>query len=310
MRDRDWVDRFNNDVDQLLKIGELPDPVDRTTDEYAGALLVAKTLSSIDFSSESKKRHTLRHRLLTEIDTGGGWSQHIKESVSMNTQFQKHGIKPAFSVIILVGFLGLLFANLIWPGSVAAAAQSAVSFVQRFWVGEYTSINSVTTNQIFEKEDGNLAILSEYSNEDRTTGITLQDGSGSVVALEIRKFDNLAEAQVILPFHLTQPGFLPEAYVFSHVNVFGEGDNASAHIHYYGLDGDLLLSQRPIGGQTDQTVSIGLPDDYGIELVLVNDNTATWTEHILMWEADGVSYLMSSSDLNQADAIRIAESLK
>lgn len=227
----------------------------------------------------------------------------------MNTHLQKPRVLPALSVIVLVGFLFMLFANLIWPGSVAAAAQSAAAFVQRIWIGEYTSIVPIAPDQIVEMEDGSLAMQSEYSIDNKTAA-TESLYANDTVTFEIRQFDDLAEAQRILPFELSQPGYLPEAYAFDYVKVFGEGDLASANLHFSGPDGDLLLSQRLIGGQTGQTVSIGLPDDYAVESVPLNDQTATWAEHVMMWEANGVSYLLSSPTLSMADAVQIAESIR
>ena len=309
MSERDLIDRFSNDVDQLLQNGMLTDAADPKTDEYAGSLSIAQALSSIDFSQECKERYAIRQRLLAEIDTRESWSHKAKENIFMNTLFQKHRVKSALSVIILVGFLGVLFANLIWPGSMAAAAQNAVSFVQRIWVGEYTSITPIDPNRIIEMEDGSLAMQSDYLDESETAGTEYQLGSGTVT-FEIRKFEDLPEAQAILPFELVQPNYLPESYVFSYVKVFGDGYLASANINYDGPGGDLLLSQRPVGGQSNQTVSIGLPDDYLVESLQVNGQPATWAEHVLLWEADGISYLLSSPGLSATEAIRIAESVK
>jgi hypothetical protein len=307
--DRDLIDRFSDNVDQLLQTGVWTDPVDTITDEYAGALSVAQTLSSIDFSKESKKRYTIRQRLLAKIDTRESWSHKVKERIFMHTLFQKHRGKPAYSVIILVVFLGILFANLIWPGSVVAAAQSAVSFVQRIWIGEFTSLNPFAPDQIVEMEDGTLAMQGESLDKNQTAG-TVSQHEGFTVEFEVLEFENLTEAQAILPFQLVQPSYLPQAYIFDYVKVIGEGDLASANLHFTGPDGDLLLSQRPVGDQTGKTVSIGLPEDYVVEPVQVNGQSATWAEHVLMWEANGVSYLLSSPNLSLTDAIQIAESIK
>lgn len=224
----------------------------------------------------------------------------------MNTLFKRYRLQHVLSVIILASFLGLLFANLIWPGSVAAAAQSAVSFVQRIWIGEYTSIVPITPEQIIQMEDGSLAMQGDRLSEKDTVETNSRYSSGGVT-FNIRRFDNLAESQALLPFEVVQPGYLPKAYVFDSVKVFGEGNLASAHIHYAGPGGELLLSLRQVG---DQNVSIGLPEDYVIEPVLVNGLPATWSEHVLMWEAGGLSCLLSSPTLDKAEAIRIAESIK
>ena len=59
----------------------------------------------------------------------------------------------------------------------------------------------------------------------------------------------------------------------------------------YAIRSYYVLSLRQVG---DQNVSIGLPEDYVIEPVLVNGLPATWSEHVLMWEAGGLSCLLSS----------------
>lgn len=306
MSDRDWVACFFDDVDQVLKNGSLDDSNEAITDEYAEVLSVVQILSSIDFSSKSKKRYALRQRLLAEIDSQKRGSFHLKENVSMNTLFQRRSIKSALSVMILLVCLGLLFTNLVWPGSVAAAAHNAVSFVQRLWVGKSTSVDPISPAQIIELENGDLTILVESE----FAGTVAQTGSSTAMTLEIRRFDDLAEAQAFLPFQLVQPSYLPEAYHISYAKVFGESNLASVHLHFGSPDGDLLLSQRPVGGQSEQTVSIGIPDDYVIESVLVNGQPATWAEHILIWETDSFSFLLSGPDLDLVEAILIAESLE
>jgi hypothetical protein len=310
MSDRDLVDRFSSEVDQFIQTGTLADNVERVTKEYAEALLIAQTLSSIDFSSETNQQQIIRNQLFVGIETRKGWLQNLKEKVSMNTLFQMRDIKPALSVTILVVLLSVLFTNLIFPGSVAAAANRAVSFIQRLWVGEHTSIDPIDPDQIIKLEDGSLIMQGEYSDNGSVTGNVPNFESSAVTVFERRQFKSLAEAQTIVHFQLVQPGFLPENYAFSHVTVIGEGDFTTVNLHYTGPSGNLMLSQRPIGDQPNQTISIGLPDDYVIETVSLNGQSATWAKHVLMWEADGVSYLLSSPDLDQSTAILIAESLE
>ena len=159
-------------------------------------------------------------------------------------------------------------------------------------------------------ENGHLTMQHEYPSESGIARTIPKYESGLTVVLENRKFNTLGEAQAIIPFPLAKPGYLPDDYAFSHVRVFGEGVLASVNLHYLGPGGNLMLSQRIVGERLGQTVSIGLPDDYVIETVYMNGQFATWAEHVLVWEADGVSYLLSSPDLNLTEAIKIAESLE
>lgn len=135
-------------------------------------------------------------------------------------------------------------------------------------------------------------------------------GGEEWVEIEVRQFGTIAEAQTAVSFTLRQPGYLPEGYAFGRAKVWGEGHFAFANLHFDGPDGEIMLSQRLVGGQPGQTVSIGLPSDYVIETVQVNGHTAAWAEHVLLWEANSISYLLSGPDLSMAEATRIAESLE
>jgi|GEM_PF-2856350 len=67
MSQKDLVDRFNREVDQLLHEAGRTDPTP-TSGDYDELLEVAHLLAEADFSRQSKIRHSLRRRLLNRID--------------------------------------------------------------------------------------------------------------------------------------------------------------------------------------------------------------------------------------------------
>lgn len=229
----------------------------------------------------------------------------------MFAPFRKLRFALVLPTVILVG---LLLAGLTWPGGLTAAAQDVIDFVQRLWVGEHTSIEPIDLEKIQWNAQPSKAACSTQVQD-----CTPEPGQCKIVRLDdrllsgngvSRHFDSFAEAQTAVSFTLRQPAALPEGYTFSGVSVWGRGDLATSDLLYIGPGSPIMLSQSPVGGQRDQGVAIGLPGVTVIATVQVNGQTATWAEHTLLWEADGISYLLTGSDLGLEDALLIAESIK
>lgn len=307
MSDQDWAERFCADLDRLFRTGTLADSTERTP-EYSELLALAQTLSSTNFSDQSQIQPVLRRRLLTSMGARKGWR--LQEKISMPTLFQKRRFVSVLPTVILAG---LLIATLVWTGGLTAIAQGAIDFVERLWIGEYTSIEPFDIKQLFGEPRSTggeecVPTLKECKIvrlDDRLLG---EDGVP-------RRFDTPAAAQAALSFTLRQPGYMPEGYTFNEAKVWGDGDLATVDLLYDGpsgnCDGRIMLSQSPVGEQSGQAVSIGLPQVTAVETVQVNGRSATWAEGTLLWESDGVSYLLTCrSDLSLAEAVRIAESLE
>lgn len=306
MSEHEWVERFTVDVDRLVKAGTVADSAEGTSAEYSELLRLAQALSSTDFSDQSQIQPVLRRRLL---DMRQGW--HPQERIPMLASFRKLRLALVLPTVMLVS---LLIAGLTWPGGLTAAAQDVIDFVQRLWVGEHTSIEPIDLEQIeWNVEPSKAACSTQVQN------CTPEPGKCKIVRLDdrllsgngvSRHFDSIAEAQAAISFTLRQPAALPEGYTFSQANVWGLGDLATTDLLYSGPDSHIMLSQSPVSGQRDQGVAIGLPGVTAIATVQVNGHTATWAEHTLIWEADGISYLLTGSNLGQEDALHIAESIE
>lgn len=311
MSDQDWLKRFGVDVDNLFKTGMVADPAERTPAEYSQVLALARTLTATDFSDQSQIQSALRRRLLTRMDAREGW--HPKERAPMFPLFRARRFPMVLATVILGG---LLIAGLTWSGALTAVAQSAIDFVQRTWIGEHTSIEPVD-EQVFPPpcrvviSDGDFPTMQSMPVEPcEAVEKNAECGEGEIAATRGRRFDSIAEAQAVMSFPLRQPGYLPEGYTFSVAKVWSSGDWVFADLYFDGPRGRVLLSQRPVGGQSEQKVSIGLPRVSVVETVQVNGQSATWAEGTLLWEAGDISYFLISDDLSLAEAIRIAESLE
>lgn len=308
MSDQDWAERFCADLDRLFRTGTLADSTERTP-EYSELLALAQTLSFTNFSDQSQIQPVLRRRLLTSMGTRKGWR--LQEKISMPTLFQKRRFVSVLPTVILAG---LLIATLVWTGGLTAIAQGAIDFVERLWIGEYTSIEPFDLKQLF---GGPLSAGGEEcapTAQQQCKIVRLDDrllGEDGVP----RRFDTPAAAQAALSFTLRQPGYMPAGYTFKEAKVWGDGDLVTVDLLYDGPNGNcnerILLSQSPVGEQSGQAVSIGLPQVSVVETVQVNGRSATWAGGTLLWESDGISYILTSqSDLSLAEAVRIAESLE
>jgi len=311
MGNQSWVERFSADVDRLFKAGTPADSAERTPAEYSELLALAQTLSSTDFSDQSQIQPALRRRLLTSMDTREGW--HLREGISMFNLFRKRRLALVLPTVAVI-LASLMIVSLAWPGGLTAAAQGIIELVQRLSVGEHTSIEPLDSEQFPEgckvvRLDDRL--VKSAANGDRA---------------QCRQVGNVAEAQADVPFTLRQPGYLPKGYTFGGANVLGSGDLVTVDLYYNGpggvkpcgvgegnaVRGDrVMLSQSPVGEQPDQAVSIGLPGVWAIETAQVNGHFATWAQGTLLWEADGISYLLTGcTDLGLVEAVRVAESLE
>ncbi len=119
MKQREMVDRFNSDVDNLLHEAGLTEPKPGSA-EYEAALDLARMLAAADFSQQSKIRPSLRRRLLNRLDSGpvtsveipGPWGrikQLFKAGQSSFQPFNPKFVRAALTSLALVcGLLVLL----------------------------------------------------------------------------------------------------------------------------------------------------------------------------------------------------------
>ena len=133
MDDRVWADRFDRDVEVLLK------KAGRTDSEplpggYVDAVDLAGVLATTDFSVESAIRQTLRRRLLTGIYRGDGSTARGPATGHALPNLLRGRRALAGATLLLVGVLVL---TVPWLDSLKAALQGMQTSWQRLVPREY-----------------------------------------------------------------------------------------------------------------------------------------------------------------------------
>ena len=147
----------------------------------------------------------------------------------------------------------------------------------------------------------------------------------------MRVYDGFAEAQKLVDFPIQTPTELPAGYTLREIKLTPSSAPVSVFIFYRGPGHDIILSQHPVGKQSeeesDQPVTI---EDESVtvtktisreSIVILTDNTvkqvqvdgrlAVWIGvQRLDWEDDNIVYSVGGLDLTLEEAIAIAESLQ
>jgi len=315
MDEKDLADRFSREVDDLLQERQTGFVQPPLPGEYRQALDLARALTAVDLSGESRVRQTLRHRLLNRLDGREGWSLR-KEFPMPVFSLHRH---PAV-ILTVVALLTVLVVTLAWPGALTTAAQGIENVVQTLVLGQHTAVGQVTgagqaatlrpkpvlARPVVERR-GDLWIIRTAIG---SFGGNVPPGKEATV----HRFTTLDEAQAALPFALRRPAYLPQGYALREVMVAPIGE---AFLFYDGPQGDILLAQMAVGmqpgGAANEAIATAVQvlTDGAIESVALGGQTAAWVEdHSLMWEAEGISYTLGGAGLSLDEARRIATSLK
>ncbi len=314
MNEQDWAERFSRDVDGLLSEAGRTD-LEPTSTEYRQALDLARTLAATDLSGESRVRATLRHELLNQINAREGWQ--LRKEIPMHALFWQRHLALSLATVVLVVLVVVILA---WPGALTVAAQGIKDFVQTLVVGQNTSIHRVNSDQaaptttrmpppatpVVEQRDDLWIVRTAIGN---FAGNVLPGRNATV-----RRIRTLDEARAVASFNLLQPRYLPAGYTFREAMVTPLD---WVLLFYDGPNGDIVLAQMPVGerpgGDAEHTTfaKTGTLTDKPIESVTLNGQPAGWVEgNQLMWEANGISFIVGGSMLSLDEATRVAESLK
>jgi len=316
MNERDWADRFSRDVDSLLNEAGRTDS-EPTLIEYRQALDLACTLATTDFSAESQVRQTLRRRLLNRIGARKGWQRRREPLMKA---YPRHRLRRRLLVAIGGALALLLVMMFLYPGGPAVAAQGIGNGVKLIVLGAYSTaqrIEAFVTGQPPPDNGWDVALFPGF-------GVGGNGLPGTDPAVE--SVADLEEAQELILFHLRAPGYLPEGYTLREIKLApiwtGAGallftSNPNAFMFYEGPGPLVVIVQQPVGPQSssDPNVAVGQVVGFAtngtLEEVNLDGRTAAWMDdRILMWEDDGVSYVVGGPDLSLDEAIRIAESLE
>jgi hypothetical protein len=229
--------------------------------------------------------------------------------------WQRH---PALSLVTIVLVI-LVVVTLAWPGTLTAAAQGIENFVQSLVVGQNTSVHRVNPNQATPSRQIPPPVTPEVKQQGDLWIVRTSIGNfaGNVLPgrdANVRRFHTFDEVQAAVSFSLLQPGYLPTGYALREAMVTPLD---WVFLFYDGPDGDIILAQMPVGERPSSDAghavssAAGMLTDKPIESVTLNSQPAGWVEgYGLMWEANGVSYMLGGSKLSLDATTRMAESLK
>lgn len=234
---------------------------------------------------------------------------------------------PRLSLVSIV-LASVIIALLFGTGALEAAAKGVTDFVQRLWVGDYTWIQQTSPSQSDVIENSTLPTGTTIETRDGMWTIRTAIGNfgGDVFPgrnTATQRFNTVNEAQVSAPFHIYQPNFLPAGYEFQEVIV---SPLDWMFLFYDGPSGELVIAELPVGKVSDNeanvqtpaigaghitTVGVGMLTDKQIESVTLNGRSAGWVDGSgLMWEADGISFVVGGPNLTREEIMKIAESLE
>ena len=314
MNERDLADQFSQDVERLLADSGQTDSATLPAD-YAPTLHLARRLIAVDFSAESQVRHSLRRKLLTEV----GKTQGRKET-RMNTYPYPNQLRQRLLIAVGGALALLLLMALLYPGGPAVAAQSIENGAKLIILGAYSTaqrIEAQVTGKPMPEDEWHVELYPGFG----VGGNGLPGTNPTVTTVTM-----FSEAQQIATFDIRQPGYLPEGYTLQEIKLApvwtGPGallfpNTPNAYLFYKSTGSVVVVVQQPVGSQSTDDPNVAVGQFFGfatngwLEDVEFDGHEAAWAEgNILVWEKDGVSYLLGGPTLTLEEAIRIAESLK
>jgi hypothetical protein len=203
---------------------------------------------------------------------------------------------------LMIGISGglsvLLMAMIFFPGGPVAAAQSIQETVSSIVLGAYSTAQRVEA-----------FMNGEPVPDDKWSIGVFPDTDADVLSVS-----SVDEAQQLTMFQIHIPTYLPEGYVLEDIKLapFINGsrsvvhDEAGVYLIFNKAGSMIVIVQQSVGSNR----SVGFSTNGTLEEVDLNGRTAAWADgHLLMWEADGISYLVGGPDLVIEEAIKIANSL-
>jgi hypothetical protein len=312
MDERDLADRFNQDVDRLLNAAGRTDAEPVPT-EYRRMLDVARRLASTDFSPDSDSRLALRRRLLSRMDA----QENLRKEKPMRTYPQLRLRRPLL-VAIGVALVLLVAEMLLYPGGPAAAAYNVSTNVKLIVLGAYSraqQIEAFVEGKPMPDDGWDVELFKGFG-----VGGNGLPGTNP----EVRTVATFEEAQELVSFRIQVPTDLPEGYALREVKVAplwtGPGawlpSNPGAYLFYGGPAEDIVIRESPVGPMPSGNPNVAVGGSFGfmtngpLEEVTFNGHPAAWAEPVLLWEENGISYIVGGPEMSLEEAMRIAESLR
>jgi hypothetical protein len=316
MNEQALAERFSRDVDSMLKKSSVME-LEQLPADYREALDMANTLAQVDVSHESLGRQTIRDRLIRSIDSSTATFAGRKHSTQ---QFRRNKLRRRLLISITGALALLLVISFSFPGGPAAAAQSISDGVKVIVLGAYSTaqrIESYITGEPLPEDSWDISLFPGAG-----VGGNGLPGTNPVV----RTVHNYQDAQELTGFRIRMPSFLPDGYSLDEIKLApvwtGAGallfkNNPNAFLFYRGPGQNIVIVQQPMGTQSvgNTGAAVGHFFSFATNGTLVevemNGHTAAWADdRLLIWEQEGLSYIVGGLGLDLEEAIQIATSLR
>jgi hypothetical protein len=256
----------------------------------------------------------LQARLVGEASSSASWlpswlrglspdvgrvSQILTEGLAM-----KNGLALAALVALVVAMSTMIF--------VPPVRAQVVDTIQHVALGAYS-----WATQIISQSRGESHSLPPDTWKIRTDVRNFCGNAPPGIDPTVRSLTSFEEAQATTDFHLRALADLPEGYALREIKLAPIGGTHWAFLLYGGPDHDIIIAQMSVGPRSSDEpnvtagVGIGLITDGTLEEVDFDGHPAVWADnHSLMWETDGISYMVGGLDLDLDQALQIARSLR
>lgn len=316
-----FAKRLEKDIDRLLEGHSLPNNLN-LEDDYRKDLDVARLLAQQDVSHESRIQKTLKKYLLTRISEQDAWDSKEKGKYLMKTR-----LKPFAYVGVIAA---ILMVTAAFP-PVRALTQEILSRVGPFVVVPQdlppnpplgfnpTPISGSVTSQPTEVVGSNQNPGNKYALNGATPVPT--DPNVRIITAK--------EALDQFNFKVLMPTYIPEGFTLidalnNNVVFVGNGYINSSMAYTTVGGADLQITQSTFNQQNQIPFHVGDVDVTQIKVrgkdaVFVKDAImGVWVDangnaipvNYLMWEEDGLFFMIQASMLTQSEMITVAESLK
>lgn len=222
-------------------------------------------------------------------------------------------MKRGMGVIVTVGLLAVVLAVALVP----AARAEFVTAWRRVSLGQATEARQVEPlpgelppgDYPWQLPEGTYWLM---ETDVGNFGANILPGESN----EVRSVAGLDEAEALTGVRPLAPTELPAGYTLREVRVPPGG--SQEFFQFYEGDGpDILIVQTSVGiitgdepGQSEAT-AVSLATDGTLEAVEFDGRPAAWIDgHLLMWEADGVTFLVGGLGLDLPAAMAMARSLR
>ncbi len=246
-------------------------------------------------NENSRRKQGKTHRINNRI-----WNiyQHLKGIYTMQPMKRKLGLAIAFTLVVIPCLS-------IGVPSIRAHIEGIIRMIK---VGDHTIVGEPTDHGELLSES-TQPVENEVSSSEWIVRTEIGNFGGNLFTTQ-----DFKEAQSLCKMQIKIPTVISEEYTLREIKLAQK----EVFMFYGGPGRDIIIVQTfvdEISGKNerdyDHQTMVGVLSDKAAQEVTLDGRNAAWVDQYgLVWEADGISYLVGGLDLSLDEAIRIAQSLR